>query len=146
MPTVQDVVRKKGHAVYRIRPDATMQEAAQAFLNKDVSSLLVMDGDTVKGVFTQADLLQTFVDKPEDFQTTRVGDVTVTDYYSTTPDVALDQVFSEMVQRGTRYVPVFEGDRPIGMITSLDIVLEQKSSVRFEHEQLMQYIHGRHYE
>jgi hypothetical protein len=32
------------------------------------------------------------------------------------------------------------------MITSLDILVHQKSSVEFENEQLMRYIHGRHYE
>jgi len=146
MERVSDLIRLKGHGVYGIAKDASMREAAQAFLDKDVSALVVFSGDDVVGVFTKNDLLRQYLKRTDDFESKTVGQCATTDFFSTTPDAKLDGLFAEMMRRGVRYVPVFEGRRPIGMITSLDILVHQKSSVEFENEQLMRYIHGRHYE
>jgi signal-transduction protein with cAMP-binding, CBS, and nucleotidyltransferase domain len=143
---VSDVVRLKGHGVYGIGKDASMREAAQAFLDKDVSALVVFSGDEVVGVFTKNDLLRQYLKRTDEFENKTVGQCATTNFFSTTPDVNLDALFAEMLRRGVRHVPVFEGTRPIGMITSLDILVHQKSSVEFENEQLMRYIHGKHYE
>ena len=123
-----------------------MRKAAQAFLDKDVSALVVFSGDDVVGVFTKNDLLRQYLKRTDVFESTTVGECMTTDFFATTPDANLNGLFAEMLRRGVRHVPVFEGTRPIGMITSLDILVHQKTSVEFENEQLMRYIHGRHYE
>jgi len=123
-----------------------MRDAAHAFLDKDVSALVVFSGDDVVGVLTKNDLLRQYLKRSDDFETKTVGQCATTNFFSTTPDAKLDGLFEEMMRRGVRHVPVFEGKRPIGMITSVDILVHQKSSVEFENEQLMRYIHGRHYE
>ena len=146
MERVSDVIRLKGHGVYGIEKDASMRKAAQAFLDKDVSALVVFSGDDVVGVFTKNDLLRQYLKRTDVFESTTVGECMTTDFFATTPDANLNGLFAEMLRRGVRHVPVFEGTRPIGMITSLDILVHQKSSVEYENEQLMQYIHGRHYE
>jgi len=146
MERVSDVIRLKGHGVYGIAKDAYMRDAAHAFLDKDVSALVVFSGDDVVGVLTKNDLLRQYLKRSDDFETKTVGQCATTNFFSTTPDAKLDGLFEEMMRRGVRHVPVFEGKRPIGMITSVDILVHQKSSVEFENEQLMRYIHGRHYE
>ena|SRR5215467_1639218 len=146
MERVSDVIRLKGHGVYGIGRDASMREAAQAFLDKDVDALVVFRGGDVVGVFTKNDLLRQYLKRTDEFDSKTVGQCATTSLFSTTRDAKLDSLFAEMVRRGVRQVPVFEGTRPIGMITSLDILVHQKSSVEFENEQLMRYIHGRHYE
>ena len=123
-----------------------MRDAAHAFLDKDVSALVVFSGDDVVGVLTKNDLLRQYLKRSDDFETKTVGQCATTNFFATTPDAKLDGLFEEMMRRGVRHVPVFEGKRPIGMITSVDILVHQKSSVEFENEQLMRYIHGRHYE
>jgi len=123
-----------------------MRDAAHAFLDKDVSALVVFSGDDVVGVLTKNDLLRQYLKRSDEFASKTVGQCATTNFFSTTPDAKLDGLFEEMMRRGVRHVPVFEGKRPIGMITSVDILVHQKSSVEFENEQLMRYIHGRHYE
>jgi CBS domain-containing protein len=146
MGTVADILRQKGHGAYRVKASATMQEAAGAFLDKDVNSLLVMDGDAVAGLLTRDDLLRQVVTRPEGLQTITVGECAGRDFFTASPDDTLGDLFKEMIDRGIHHVPVLDGGRPAGMITSLDVVLEQKGNVKFENEQMMQYIHGRHYE
>jgi CBS domain-containing protein len=146
METVADVIRRKGHGVYSVRRDASMEEAVNAFLDKDVNALLVMDGHTVLGLFTKNELLRSFLKQPDQFRNMTAGECASQDFFSTTPQTGLADLFAEMMHRGVHNVPVMDGDRPIAMITSLDVVLEQKQSVTFENEQLMRYIHGRHYE
>jgi signal-transduction protein with cAMP-binding, CBS, and nucleotidyltransferase domain len=146
MERVSDVIRLKGHGVYSIGKDASLRDAAQAFLDKDVSALVVFSGPDVLGIFTKNDLLRQYLKRTEEFESKTVGEGTTTNLFSTTPDAKLDALFQEMLRRGVRHVPVFQDKRPIGMITSLDILVQQKSTVEFENEQLMRYIHGRHYE
>jgi CBS domain-containing protein len=146
MEKVLDVIRQKGHRVYGIGKDASLREAGQAFLDKDVSALVVFRGDAVAGVFTKNDLLRQYLKGPKEFESKTVGQCMTSDFFSATPEANLDGVFEEMMRRGVRHVPVFDGKRPIGMISSVDILVHQKSTVEFEKEQLMRYIHGQHYE
>jgi signal-transduction protein with cAMP-binding, CBS, and nucleotidyltransferase domain len=47
-----------------------------------------------------------------------------------------------MVRRGFRHVPVLEGERMVGMVTSQDILAHQNEILQIEREELRRYIQG----
>ena len=47
-----------------------------------------------------------------------------------------------MVEKGSRHVPVLEGDEVVGMVASSDILLHQKSQLGSERDELVRYIQG----
>ena len=62
--------------------------------------------------------------------------------YTTTPDADLDDVMEAMVKRGFRHVPVLDGGRAVGMVTSQDILAHQNEILQVEREELVRYIQG----
>jgi signal-transduction protein with cAMP-binding, CBS, and nucleotidyltransferase domain len=47
-----------------------------------------------------------------------------------------------MVKRGFRHVPVLEGGRAVGMVTSEDILTHQNEILQVEREELVRYVQG----
>ena len=45
MATIRQLLDKKGHAVLSVRPDETVYDAIKKMADKNVGSLVVMEGD-----------------------------------------------------------------------------------------------------
>lgn len=142
MNKVHELIRAKEHSVTCVRKDVPVTDTAQLFLDKDISSLLVCEDSRVVGIFTKNDLVRRCTGA-----TTNLGDLNVaqcmsTELYTTTPDTDLEDVFGEMVERGIRHVPVLDGEKPIGMITPIDILNHKGNILQSENEALVRYIRG----
>jgi predicted transcriptional regulator len=53
MTTVQQLLDQKGRKIWSIHPDATVFDAVAKMAEKDVGSLVVMDGDELVGIITK---------------------------------------------------------------------------------------------
>lgn len=142
MTKVRELMRLKSGPVHGIQKGATIVEAARAFVDEELGSLLVYDGEELVGIFTKNDLSRRCIDRRGDLRDVRVGDGLATEVFTTTPDAGLDEAFDEMIRRGCRHMPVLEDGRAVGMLTPIDILLYQKDTAHFENEVLVEYIQG----
>jgi CBS domain-containing protein len=55
MKSVAQLLGAKGTAIHSIRPDASVYECLALLAEKNVGSLLVMEGDRLVGIFTERD-------------------------------------------------------------------------------------------
>lgn len=55
MATVKQMLMSKGNEVYTITPDTTVLDALRLMAEKDVGALLIVDGDTLTGIFSERD-------------------------------------------------------------------------------------------
>src|SRR6266508_6018136 len=55
MRMVSDILRRKGHAVWSIHPDATVYEALQLMADKDIGALLAVEDGRLVGIFSERD-------------------------------------------------------------------------------------------
>ncbi len=53
MTTVRQLLDQKGRETCSINPDATVYDAIAKMAEKDIGSLVVMDGDKIVGVITE---------------------------------------------------------------------------------------------
>ncbi len=53
--TVRQLLDRKSSGVYSIRPDASVLEALELMAREDISSVLVTEGEELKGIFTERD-------------------------------------------------------------------------------------------
>lgn len=139
---VQELIQKKAAKVHSIQETATVAEAARMLLAMDVGSVLVCRGAEVIGIFTKNDLLRRYLESPGDFGKQPVRNPAARPLFTAAPDADLSDVFSAMVERGIRHVPVLEGGKAVGMVTPIDILLYLKEAVRHENEHLIRYIQG----
>src|SRR5437763_10508619 len=87
-----------------IRPDATLQEAAQKMKSLDVGPLPVCDGDRLVGMLTDRDITVRATAEGLDPKTTRVRDVMTPEVYYVFEDADVQEAARVMQQRQIRRI------------------------------------------
>ncbi|MBW2373305.1 MAG: CBS domain-containing protein, partial [Deltaproteobacteria bacterium] len=72
----------------------------------------------------------------------QVADNMKRDLYTAQVASNLDVMVERMVEGGFRHIPVLDGDRVVGMVTPIDILVHQKGGLEGEREELVRYIQG----
>lgn len=139
---LRDVIRRKGDAVYSVGPLATVIEAVNVMNEHHVGSVLVTDGASPVGIFSERDVLVRVVAAHRDPRQTLIRDVMTTRLHTATPDATLLDVMSLMTDRRCRHVPVMEGKRLIGLVSIGDITKATHYNLRQEVRELSNYIGG----
>ena len=142
MRRVKDLLRSRDVTIQSLQQAASVQEAVAGFLDKKVCAFVVYDGERLAGIFTKNDLVRCCNEHLDDVGKLKLADVMKKDLFTTTPDADLDDVMAVMVEREFRHVPVVEGERAIGMISSLDILAHQNEILQVDRQDLVRYIRG----
>ena len=142
MRRVASLLRSRDVAVHGIQQTDSVEDAVAWFIDKKISALAVYEGEQLTGIFTKNDLVRCCAGHPDGVHKLRVSEVMKTNPYTTVPDADLDDVMEVMVKRGFRHVPVLDGGRAVGMVTSQDILAHQNEILQVERKQLLGYIQG----
>jgi CBS domain-containing protein len=143
MPTVRDILSSKGAKVVTVSPGATVMEAVDKMNRNRIGALVVMDGDTVAGIFTERDVLQRVVGSQRSPRDMFVMEVMTSDVLCCDPDDNMDDVATVMQQRRVRHLPVCESGGLIGMISIGDVNACHASNQEAQISFLNDYIYGR---
>ena len=107
--------------------DATIREAAELMAREQVSSLLVVDGERLTGIVTDRDLRTRVL--ASGLATTQPGRaIMTTDPVTAAPDDLAMELVLEMTSRNIHHMPVVEDDRPVGMVTSTDLMRLERAN------------------
>ncbi|GAB4075581.1 DUF294 nucleotidyltransferase-like domain-containing protein [Nostocoides australiense] len=108
---------------------ANVREAAQVMSDAGVSSLLVMDGERLAGIITDRDLRNRVLAAGRD-GTTPLAEVMSANPVTARADGLAFEAMLEMVARNIHHLPLMDGDRAIGVVTTTDLMrLEQANPV-----------------
>lgn len=107
--------------VARLRPDASLSEAAALMRVGEFGSVVICDADQLIGILTETDLVRAIADRRDPESTL------VLDYMSRNPvtaDVKDDSVAvaERMAGNRFRHLPVVERGRLIGMVSARDLL------------------------
>ena len=143
MGCVASILAAKGSQVHTISPDATAYEAIEGMVRSNVGSLIVSDGTTILGIFTERDYLRRVTLQDRDAKATRVRDVMTPHIICVDPSRTIGECMAMMTQERIRHLPVMERDRLVGIISIGDVVkyLSKEREVEIRH--LTEYITGR---
>ena len=137
MPTVKDILDKKGVTVASIDKNDSVLQSAQKMNDQHIGSLVVLDGDNVVGIFTERDVLTRVVAAGFDPQKITLGEVMTTPIACCRLDTSLEECRDVMTKKRIRHLPVVEENRLLGIITSGDIMAQRIDS----HKETIQYLH-----
>ncbi len=121
MATVTDILVRKGWGVATIQQWATVLDAAQEMNRHRIGSLVVTEGEGVRGIITERDILTRVVAGERDPAVTRVAEVMTRELVCCSGDDSIDHVRELMQQRRVRHVPVLEGERLRGLVSIGDV-------------------------
>ena len=125
MITVSQVERssaKNGH-ILTISAHASVAAAAKGMTRHGIGCLVVMDTNLrVMGILTERDIMSKVVAASADPAKTTVTEVMTMKVISCSMDTEIEQAMQIMGQHGTRHLPIIEGEKVCGMISSRDIL------------------------
>lgn len=121
MTTVGDIVR--GQELAQLPSSSTIREAARYMVEHGVGSVLVMDDESLRGIFTERDALRIFVATRRNSDYTHLAEV-MTEAPQTLPPDATAQAAAERMAAGKfRHMPVVDGDgRILGVVSQRDLI------------------------
>lgn len=140
MKLVKHLLDSKGRDVISITEDASVLDAIKIMAERSIGSLLVMDGDKLKGIVTERDYARKVIVKGRSSKSTQVREIMTADVCTASMDQSVNDCMSVMTERRIRHLPVVDGDAVIGLISIGDLVQAIISDQQAEIEQLAQYI------
>jgi CBS domain-containing protein len=140
--TVKHLLEQKGRSLWTIAPDATVFDAVAKMAEKDIGSLLVMDGEKLLGTITERDYSRNIVLRGKTSSTTLVKDIMNTNVTYVRPEHSVELCMSLMTEKRVRHLPVLEGIKVIGIVSIGDVLKFIISKKEFMIDQLEHYIQG----
>jgi len=142
MKLVQQLLDRKGDEIISITRDASVFDAIKLMADRGVGSLLVMDGDELKGIVTERDYARKVIIKGRASESTPVADNMTTDLVTASLTQSVNDCMTLMSERRIRHLPVLVDGKVAGMISIGDLVQAIISDQQEEIEQLESYISG----
>ena len=134
-----EILEEKGGQVLEIDADASVLEAVQLMVEKNVGSLLVTERGEVSGIVTERDYLRrvTLEGRTEEAP---VREVMSSPLVIATLDTTVDECMALMSDRRIRHVPVVDGEKVVGLVSIGDLVKFKSKLQTFEIQFLNDYI------
>jgi CBS domain-containing protein len=129
--------------VITISPDATVKDAARLMHDHRIGSLVVADGEVLRGIFTERDVLWRVVAEGRDAATTVVKDVMTVDVIVVRPDREVDEIEAILREHRIRHVPVAGDHGLLGVLSIGDLNAFRADADHQRVEYLTEYIYGR---
>ena len=142
MTTVRQLLDQKGRKIWSIKPDATVLDAIAKMAEKNIGSLVVMDGDELVGIITERHYARNVFLKGKASPATSVSDIMERKVIIAQPEQSVEKCMAIMTEKRLRHLPVFEGKKPIGIVSIGDLVKSIIGDQKFVIDQLEHYIHG----
>lgn len=123
---VRDVMTR---GVKTIRPEDTVLEAVSKMNKFHIGSVVVTNNGRPIGIITERDILAKVVEPCMDPASVRVKDVMSKPVITIEPNAALEEAARIMARAKIKKLPVVEGGRLLGIITTTDIVRANPTQV-----------------
>lgn len=142
MKKVAHILQRKGSNIISISPDATVLSALQLMAEKNIGSIMVMDGNAYMGLLTERDYARKVILKGHSSTETLVKEIMSTGLPRITPENSVETCMHMMSEGNIRYLPVFDNDAVCGIISINDVVTETILSQKEQLEQMHSYLHS----
>jgi CBS domain-containing protein len=122
MNTIEEILQEKGKAVYSVSTDATMMDALKLMAANNIGAVLVMDGEKIRGIFSERDCVQNLAKLTDCSLEAPVTDFMTSTLFYITREQSLEDCMAVMTTKRLRHLPVIEGDELVGIISIGDVV------------------------
>ncbi len=126
MPEAEDWIAARTTEVVTVRAEQTVAEAAKQMRDHNVGSLVVVgSAGEVVGIVTERDIIARSASSSARPEETQVGQVMTASPVCCPPGTPAGEANRIMVSYGIRHLPIVENGKPVGMISSRDVLSHQ---------------------
>ena len=140
MKTIRQIIKLKGHNIWTISPAARVFDALQMMAEKDIGALLVVDGKTLVGVFSERDYARKVILKGKRSKNTHISEIMSSPPIFIEPDNTTEQGLALMSAKHIRHLPVMEDNHLLGIVTIGDLVKTLIDEQKITIDHLEKYI------
>ncbi len=144
MAKVADILSTKGRDVYTVDQDATVFQALELLVERNVGALVVTRGDQPVGVFSERDYLRRIALRGHDPEAVRVGDVMTDRLICSDARQSVEDCMIIMTQEHIRHLPIVDGGAVVGLVSIGDLVKHVSEERHVEIRYLHDYIAGKY--
>lgn len=109
-------------------PDITVSKAAKLMARRKVGAIMIVEGGSLVGIFTERDMVIRVVAQDRDPRLTRLAEVMTPAPQTVDPEKTFGYALLMMHENGFRHVPVVEDGHLVGIVSvrhALDPDLEE---------------------
>lgn len=143
MKSVSELLKKKGNEVWSVRSENSVYDALKLMSEKNIGAVLVLDEESVAGIFSERDYARSVVREENATRTTPVKNVMSHEVLYVRPDQSIEDCMALMTEKHLRHLPVVEKDELVGLISIGDVVETIISKQGVEIKQLENWMTGR---
>lgn len=140
MRTIKHILDRKSRELAIIEPEKTVFEALKLMADKNIGSVIVMDGTRYLGILSERNYARQVVLLNKSSKELAVKEIMRTDLPNLSKNDPIEKCMEIMAQLNVRYLPVVENETLIGLISVKDlldeVLLHQKDVI----ENLTHYI------
>ena len=143
MPTVAYILSKRdARSLASLSPTATVRDALQLMADRNIGSVLIMQGEALLGIFTERDYARKLALKGLASADTPLADVMTAKLYVVSPRQTVQECMGIMTQAKIRHLPVVSDGAVQGLVSIGDLVNATMAEQEFLISQLGSYISG----
>lgn len=140
MRTIKHILDRKSRELAIIEPEKTVFEALKLMADKNIGSVIVMEGTRYLGILSERNYARQVVLLNKSSKQLPVREIMRTDLPNLSKNDPIEKCMEIMAQLNVRYLPVVENETLIGLISVKDlldeVLLHQKDVI----ENLTHYI------
>lgn len=139
MRTVRDLVKNKQLRVISVTPDETVLAAINRMMEDDVGNIIVMDGDSAVGFFTERDVVRKWAVNGSD-KNAQVKDIMSRELKTIQLKDTATVAMSRMIREGIRHLIITEGVKILGVLSIRDVIKTELKELEDEVRYLKDYM------
>ena len=142
MKTISQFLDQSKRPVYSVGPNATIREALEVMAEHNIGALLVIDDQTLEGIFSERDYARKVAFKGKSSNDAKVSDIMTSKVITINTKHSIDQCMQIMTDNHIRHLPIVNDTQVMGLISIGDVVREMIAYQKSMIEQLQSYIAG----
>jgi CBS domain-containing protein len=140
MPIIKDLLLSKSRKLITVSSAASIFDALKIMAESNIGCLIVLEGDKYVGIFTERDYARKIVLEGRSSDTTTVNEIMISDIPKLNSSDTIELCSKIMTEKTLRYLPVFENNQLINLISQGDIIKYTIDSQKSLIEHLQNYM------
>lgn len=139
MSGVRDILQER--ELFHVEENDTVASVVRRMAEIHVGAILVLEGEQLRGVFSERDLMRRVVLERLDPEVTPVKDVMSTEIATIDEAASLEDAMEAMHAHNCRHLPVTRGSRVVAFLSMRDLMKHELARKTEDLQHLAAYIH-----
>ena len=138
--TVRAILDSKGHQIISVSPNDKVSSVVQMLSQRRIGAVLVMSHHHIDGILSERDIVRVIGERGASALDEDVSAVMTRKVIGCKPADTVGAIMEKMTTGKFRHLPVFEGEKVVGLISIGDVVKFRLREFEREQEALREYI------